>query len=475
MNVALLRWQDVRIWDVQDRRSDPEAKRPWVVRWAVDGRQRGRTFRTRSEAEHFRSALLLAKRLEERFDPDTAQPVSWLPVAGGVKTHVWARRWVAEQWLEWQPRTRASAIEALARLIPLVTADGAGMPKELRGYLVRTLQPSAEIDATHECERWLESAVLPLDELSRERVAIVDSRLGVGDNGQLLSPATASRFRKVARACLRRAVDLEVIERDTWPPARKGRSQRKSMRTTKAVDVRRLPSPATMAVAIDAIETQHPGSRKYRVMTAVAYYGGLRPSEVVMLRGRSLTLPDVGWGRIDVTEADVDLDEPGEPKTGSRVVPIPPVLVGMLREWLGANGFDSPEELIFRTHNNRRPTFSNWGRAWHRALRQVGQPTIRVYDCRHAAATTWLRAGVPLGEVARRLGHSVETLVSTYVGAIEDDEHVANERIEVALIAHDEHKPDQPVSRVPSVSPKTRDESVAAGTTAPGQPVSHAP
>jgi integrase len=58
---------------------------------------------------------------------------------------------------------------------------------------------------------------------------------------------------------------------------------------------------------------------------------------------------------------------------------------------------------------------------------------MRVYDCRHAAATTWLRAGVPLAEVARRLGHSVETLVSTYVGALPDDEKIGNDRIEAAL------------------------------------------
>lgn len=51
---------------------------------------------------------------------------------------------------------------------------------------------------------------------------------------------------------------------------------------------------------------------------------------------------------------------------------------------------------------------------------------MRVYDCRHAAATTWLRAGMPLGETARRLGHSVETLVSTYVGALDDEEQVGN-------------------------------------------------
>ena len=58
---------------------------------------------------------------------------------------------------------------------------------------------------------------------------------------------------------------------------------------------------------------------------------------------------------------------------------------------------------------------------------------MRVYDCRHAAATTWLRAGVPLGEVAKRMGHSVETLVSTYVGALEGDETIANDRIAAAL------------------------------------------
>jgi integrase len=59
---------------------------------------------------------------------------------------------------------------------------------------------------------------------------------------------------------------------------------------------------------------------------------------------------------------------------------------------------------------------------------------MRIYDCRHAAATTWLRAGVPLGEVAKRMGHSVETLVSTYVGALAGDEALANERIEAALV-----------------------------------------
>ena len=152
-----------------------------------------------------------------------------------------------------------------------------------------------------------------------------------------------------------------------------------------------------------------------------------------MLRLRALSLPASGWGRVDVTEADISFDEPGEPKTGPRSVPIPPVLVAILRQWIEENQFIVADDLLFRTRNGRRPTASNWSRSWHRALAAVGQDPLRVYDCRHAAATTWLRAGVPLAETARRLGHSVETLVSTYVGALDDEEQIGNQRIESLL------------------------------------------
>lgn len=153
-----------------------------------------------------------------------------------------------------------------------------------------------------------------------------------------------------------------------------------------------------------------------------------------MLRMRALVLPSDSWGRINVTEADISFDEPGEPKTGPRTVPIPPVLVAILRQWIEENGFESAHDLLFRTRGGKRPSASNWCRAWHRALAAVGQEPLRVYDCRHAAATTWLRAGVPLAETARRLGHSVETLVANYVGALDDEEHIGNRRIESLLV-----------------------------------------
>jgi integrase len=196
--------------------------------------------------------------------------------------------------------------------------------------------------------------------------------------------------------------------------------------------VRRLPDPHTMAAILKAIRSHQPGSRNYQVMTAVTYYAGLRPSETAMLRPRALHLPDDGWGATHVLEADDGWEEPAEPKTGERTVPIPPELVVLLRAWIDEHRF-GPDDLLFRTRNGKRPTQSNWGRALKRACRKAGFRPLTPYDGRHACATTWLRSGVPLGEAARRLGHTVETLVSTYIGALDGDDIAANKLIDEAI------------------------------------------
>lgn len=422
---------DVAVFSVQ-RRSGERNKRPWIVRWSLIGRQRSRAFRTKAEAERYRSALLVAQQSGEAFDEHTGEPVSWQPLANEMQAHEWARRWLAEQWPEWAPRTRVSAVEALTRLVPLLVLPTAPeAPPSLRAHLGAWLRPEGAL-RDEESARWLDRWCLQLGQLNRQVLASVDQRIAVRDDGAPLAPSTAGRYRKVSRSCVRRAVELGVLEVDPWPPAPRGRAQRKSAHTTRSVAIRSLPDPETMVTVIEAIATNQPASRTYQVMTAVAYYSGLRPSEVVMLRARALHLPARGWGRIDVTEADVSFDVSGEPKTGPRSVPIPRQLVDLLRAWVDEHG-NHPEDLLFRTRTGRRPTSSNWARALKRALAKVGHPPMRIYDCRHAAATTWLRAGVPLGEVAKRMGHSVETLVSTYVGAIDGDETLANERIQAAL------------------------------------------
>jgi integrase len=424
--------QEVQVYSIQNRSVSERTKRPWIVRWSVAGKQHSRSFRTKAEGERFRSLLTHAKTVGEPFDELAGEPLSWQPRPDDVPVHVWARRWLIEEWPEWAPRTRTSALEALARFVPLLVApDATAVPVGMRSHLYASLPPAAELAPDSQFERWLERWSLKMGQLNRQVLATAERRLLLTVDGQPLAASTASRYRKVAHACIRRAVDLEILAADPWPPRSKGHSQRKAARTRR-LDLRRLPEPHTMAQAIEAIASHQRGSRTYQLMTAVVYYAGLRPSEVVMLRPRALTLPATGWGRLDVVEADISFDEPGEPKTGPRSVPIPPVLVDMLRTWVEERGL-GPDDLLFRTRTGGLPTRSNWSRAWQRALRRTGQAPLRVYDCRHAAATTWLKAGAPLGEVARRLGHSVETLVTTYVGALAEDESLANSRIAEVL------------------------------------------
>jgi integrase len=429
---VVVSFQEIQVFGIQNRPLSERTKRPWIVRWAVALKRHSKSFHTRAEAERYRSLLTHAKTLGETFDEVTGEPLSWRPTADDVQVHIWARRWLAEEWPEWAPRTRVSALEAIARFVPLLHGpDSPTPPIALRAHLYASLPPAPEGPPDNECEKWLGRWCLKMGQLNRQVLAAAERQLLMAGDGQPLAASTASRFRKVAHACVRRAVDLEVLPADPWPPRPKGRSQRKATRT-RTVDLRRLPEPRTMAAAIANIASHQPGSLKYQVMTAVVYYAGLRPSEVIMLRPRALRLPEAGWGRLDVTEADVSFDEPGEPKTGPRSVPVPPVLVNVLRAWVDDHDL-APDDLLFRTRNGKLPTRSNWSRAWQRALRATGVAPLRIYDCRHAAATTWLKAGAPLGEVARRLGHSVETLVSTYVGALAEDETLANERIAKVL------------------------------------------
>jgi len=425
--------QVVKIYGVQDRRSTTQAKLPWVVRYTIDGRHRSKSFRTRIEADRYRGRLLQAVQDGSRFDESSGEPDAWQTPLSDLGIHEWARRWLTEQWVEWQPRTRTSAVEALARFTTIAVRAGAKPPDGLRIYLYTALAPASDPHWNVVLERWLTKNCLTLGDLDRERVADIDRKLALKMDGSQMAANTANRIRIVARACIQSAIAAGAVTADVWPQRSKSRARRKVARTKRSVDIRTLPGPAVMAAAIDAIVTQQPASKTYRVMTAVAYYAGLRPSEVVMLRVRSVELPAQGWGRVDVTEADISFDEPGEPKTGPRSVPIPPVLVSILREWIDENGLVAPDRLLFRTRNDTMPSGSNWARAWHRALESVGQPSLRVYDCRHAAATTWLRAGMPLAETARRLGHSVETLVSTYVGALDDEQHIANQRLDTYL------------------------------------------
>lgn len=412
---------------------------PHIVRWVIDGEPYSQSYKTKAQAQRYRSRLMVAYDDGERFDPGTGEPLSWTPQGENTPVYDWARWYLAEQWDELAPRTRDTYAEALSRFVPLVvSAEAPEQPDRMYSFLADALRPGADVDETDKRARWLRRWGLTLGDLDEELLAKVDRKLGTGVKGQPLAAQTSNRFRKQAKACVRRAVQLKKIPADPWPPSKRGRSRRKANRITQAVDIRRLPNPTDMTTVLEALPTkvQPYAGRTWQVMSDVAYYAGLRPSEVMMIRRRVIHLPlrpAGGWGFIDVLEADDGEDNAAATKTSDpRRVPIPPILTQILWAFLPERP-GPPEQLIFRTEKGTRPPINNWRRALKRACDTAGVKRLSPYDLRHACATTWLQGGVSLGEAARRLGHSVQTLVAHYIQALTGDEEAANRCIESAL------------------------------------------
>lgn len=132
----------------------------------------------------------------------------------------------------------------------------------------------------------------------------------------------------------------------------------------------------------------------------------------------------------------------GDTKTGTRrTVPLHPALVIVRRQavkrrkaqqftgWGPFEPVENPDSgrtgtALWLTRTGRRPSASNWHRCWARVR---GTGTTRIYDLRHVHATAAIRAGMALGEIARRLVHTVETLTRDYAGVFEADEAAGNE------------------------------------------------
>ncbi|MBC3988976.1 hypothetical protein H8N00_08795 [Streptomyces sp. AC563] len=89
-------------------------------------------------------------------------------------------------------------------------------------------------------------------------------------------------------------------------------------------------------------------------------------------------------------------------------MPIPPVLVAILRTHLEAFG-TTPEGRLFSAVRGGPIRSQEYGAAWKEARRkvltpaQVASPLAAIpYDPRHACVSFWLRSGVSLAETARR-------------------------------------------------------------------------
>lgn len=435
----------VRVQDVQHR---PGRRNPWLARWTVAGRPFSSSWKTKDEAEGFQARLRVNARDGARFDPDTGMPPGFSDGKNVRTIATTAFEFFEYFHANWAPRTRRNYAQAFGVVLPLIvkrTRKGSA-PADIN------LQIEAWLGGASAIPPWLSDASIALDiitpqicrEIERDikGIQVLDRRASKGS--KVMKPISASDVRRhiaSIRAVLNHAVKQGLIAEHPWPPGsntRRFKTDRSQVKT--AIDTEKLPDLPTVRSFLEALVNHKPQSHGYRVIAACIFYLGLRPSEALALQVQNVHLPAAGvggWGHalIDtsITSAGKRWTGPGEetglPKTGVvRTVPIPPDLRKILRVWIGAR----QSGLLVHTKNFGPVLITNLDRAFRVASEKL-DVEIRPYDLRHTCATLMLRSGVPLGEAARRLGHSPTMLLNTYAGIMKDDETIANELIEKAF------------------------------------------
>ncbi len=170
----------------------------------------------------------------------------------------------------------------------------------------------------------------------------------------------------------------------------------------------------------------HPAVRAhddYRLLR-VAAATGMRRSELLALAWSSV---DLEAGRVTVKASLVEsrgsLDY-GPPKTrkGLRTIEVGPGSVAVLRAHQAAQdahravmgtGWHA-ESLVFAGVAGRPRRPSSLSRAFVRLVEATGLPRVSFHSLRHAHETLLLDRGLPLHQVAARLGHDAKTMLAHY-------------------------------------------------------------
>lgn len=436
------------------------------VRWKVGHRLWAEGFRNAAQADSFRSSLLTAARKGEGFSLSTGRPVSWSRDESAITWYAVALDYTAAKWPYAAPNHRKSIAEALTDATEaMLVSDEPPYPVEDIRRALRTWAFSDRLrGATEPPEdlaaivRWLQTATLPVADLSRPGTGAAAARCSTGSaaskTGPPPRPTRPTGKRAVLNNLMQYAVEVGAVPANPLKAVKWTRP-----RTLKSVDPRTVVSSDQARRLLTAVGQQGERGERMIAFFGCMYYAALRPEEAVELRPENLaSFPDHGWGELILTNSEprsgtwwTDSGSARQrrelkhrPRGETRPVPIHPELVALLSEHLkkfptGPDGriFTGPRGGIF----NDRAYLLIFHKARAAAFTPSESASLlarRPYDLRHAAVSTWLNAGVPAPQVAEWAGHSVDVLLRVYAKCISGQQHEAKRRIEEATMPRDD-------------------------------------
>jgi integrase len=409
----------------------PRGRDIWLIRW-VDPKQTSASGRRRvcSETVHGSKKNAEAKLAEKQvaIATKTYVPRSRITVveffdrwlehgAGGTSRTQDSYRWVLEKYA--RPELGALPLQDLEPM----HVRGLLMEMAAQGYAPRTIRLTLTVvkQALAAAVEWKHLPVSP--------AALVKGPKRTQREMRALDAAEIAQLRKalqdlVSEARAREA-DARALGKIGEPEARR-----------HALDAA---SWAQASALIDVLLTL-----------------GLRPGEALAARWSDV---DLERGLLSVVRAltwvvEIDADGKrrrvvafGEPKAKSkRTLPIGPALVAVLKGHKAAqaqraiklgSAYDRAADLVFATPIGTPIDESHIGRRWLKPALAKAEldPSLRVYDLRHTAASQLLGLGLNVKVVSERLGHaSAKMTLDVYSHVLPGMQEEATAKIEAMLL-----------------------------------------
>ena len=458
---------DVRVWGISKVRSKSA---PYQLRWVVAGNRCYASFATLTLADNRRSELRQAMRRGEAFDVESGLPESEVrkaeaaakAAAESKADPTWwefSREFMKRRWRTAAAKTREGFADSLASAALGMVGDKPGVPElpAVRRAIRWAVVPSHENeDPPPNLEKvcaWLAENSLPLSALRETSIAEdVHYRLAYKLDGKLAAKDTYKRRRRCFNSAIAYAIQKGYL--DANPIAG---LERPATAASGPIDPRVLMNAMQgreFLTAVSYVGSVHRNrGRRLVAFFGCILYAAMRPAEVVGLRLEDCHLPETGWGMLTLretrpvsgkkwTDSGERHDKRGlkmrDPEA-DRPVPIPPVLVAMLRAHVKEFGTAADGRLFQNERGGLVGTSSYW-RVWQEARplafppHKVASPLARKpYDGRATCITDWLRSGLPVAEVARRAGTSPEVIDRHYAGCLDNSEEENNKKIENAM------------------------------------------
>lgn len=447
---------DVKFWEIRER---PDRRKPYQVRWTVNGREKSESFIAKGLADSRRSTLMSSARRGEPFDVDTGLPASELRARQhGITWYQHAHDYIDQKWDRTPGNSRRTLADALATITPALVKSEAGRPdgRVLRRALYswaynKNAWRTAPPEEWRRALDWVERQSLPVRDLEDPIILrrALDALTRKVD-GTPAAGKTATRKRATLSDALGLAVERGYFTMRVNPLlAVKWRAPK----VTDELDPEGVPNPAQVAQLLAAVRDQGGRGPHLEAFFGALYYAAMRPAEVIRLQRSQCHLPDSGWGLLTLRGGTVlsgrEWTDHGDaheehslkhraPKE-TRPVPIPPAFVSMLRSHIDRYG-TAPDGRLFRSGKGLYVQSAAYGKTWKKARgialsdqELTSQLAKRPYDLRHAGISFWLSSGVDPAECARRAGHSLSVMFRIYATVLAQGRDRANRRIDDAM------------------------------------------